>query len=76
MSFKEKNISRASLLRLPLRKLPPADQVDAMKAVRALQAEIDTLTSERAKLAALRLGLRNDLLTGRKSVLAVREAAE
>jgi type I restriction enzyme S subunit len=32
--------------------------------------------SEREKLAALRLGLRDDLLTGRKRVVAIREAAE
>lgn len=71
-----KNIARTSLLRLPLRKLPHADQVDAMKAVRALQAEIEALMSERGKLAALRLGLRDDLLTGRKPTVAIREAAE
>jgi type I restriction enzyme S subunit len=71
-----KNIARTSLLRLPLRKLPHADQVDAMKAVHALQAEIDALMSERGKLAALRLGLRDDLLAGRKPVVAIREAAE
>jgi len=71
-----KNIARTSLLRLPVRKLPHADQVDAMKAVHALQAEIDALMSEREKLAALRLGLRDDLLTGRKRVVAIREAAE
>lgn len=71
-----KNIARTSLLRLPLRKLPHADQVDAMKAVHALQAEMDALMSEREKLAALRLGLRDDLLTGRKPVVAIREAAE
>lgn len=71
-----KNIARTSLLRLPLRKLPHADQVDAMKAVHALQAKIDALMSEREKLAALRLGLRDDLLTGRKPVVAIREAAE
>jgi len=71
-----KNIARTSLLRLPVRKLPHADQVDAMKAVHALQAEIDALMSEREKLAALRLGLRDDLLTGRKPVAAIREAAE
>lgn len=71
-----KNIARTSLLRLPVRKLPHADQVDAMKAVHALQAEIDALMSERGKLAALRLGLRDDLLTGRKPVVAIREAAE
>lgn len=71
-----KNIARTSLLRLPVRKLPHADQVDAMKAVHALQAKIDALMSERGKLAALRLGLRDDLLTGRKPVVAIREAAE
>lgn len=71
-----KNIARTSLLRLPLKKLPHADQVDAMKAVHALQAEIDALMSERGKLAVLRLGLRDDLLTGRKPVVAIREAAE
>lgn len=71
-----KNIARTSLLRLPLRKLPQGDQANAMNAVRALQSEIDTLTSEREKLAALRLGLRDDLLTGRKLVVAIREAAE
>lgn len=71
-----KNIARTSLLRLPVRKLPHADQADAMKAVHALQAEIDALMSERGKLAALRLGLRDDLLTGRKPVVAIREAAE
>ena len=71
-----KNIARTSLLRLPLRKLPQGDQTDAMNAVRALQAEIDTLMSEREKLALLRLGLRDDLLTGRKTVMAIREAAE
>ena len=71
-----KNIARTSLLRLPLRKLPHSDQVDAMKTVHALQAEIDALISERGKLTALRLGLRDDLLTGRKPVVAIREAAE
>lgn len=71
-----KNIARASLIRLPMRKLPESDQADAMKSLRALQFEIDTLTTERDKLAALRFGLRDDLLTGRKPVGAIREAAE
>jgi type I restriction enzyme, S subunit len=71
-----KNIARKSLLRLPIRKLPEGDQADAMKAVRAMHAEIDTLATERDKLAALRLGLRDDLLTGRVPVVAIREAAE
>jgi type I restriction enzyme S subunit len=71
-----KNIARASLLRLPIRIPSEMDQADAMKVIRALQAEIDTLIAERDKLAALRLGLRDDLLTGRIAVLATREAAE
>jgi restriction endonuclease S subunit len=71
-----KNIARTSLLRLPMRKLPERDQADAMKAVGALQSEIDLLTSERDKLAALRLGLRYDLLTGRVPVVAMQKAAE
>ncbi|CDZ54492.1 restriction endonuclease subunit S [Neorhizobium galegae] len=70
------NISQPLLLSMPLRKLPKQDQADAMKAISALQTDIDTLTSEREKLAALRLGLREDLLTGRKAVTASREAAE
>lgn len=71
-----KNIAQKSLLRLPIRKLPESDQADAVKAIAALQAEIDELMAERDKLADLRLGLRDDLLTGRKPVLAIREAAE
>ncbi len=71
-----KNIAQKSLLRLPIRKLPERDQTDAIKTIAALQAEIDGLMAERDKLADLRLGLRDDLLSGRKSVVAVREAAE
>jgi type I restriction enzyme S subunit len=71
-----KNIAQKSLLRLPIRKLPESDQADAVKAIAALQAEIDELTAERDKLADLRLGLRDDLLSGRKPVAASREAAE
>lgn len=71
-----KNIAQKSLLRLPIRKLPEGDQADAVKAIAALQAAIDELMAERDKLADLRLGLRDDLLTGRKSVVAVREAVK
>lgn len=71
-----KNIAQKSLLRLPIRKLPESDQADAVQAIGALQAEIDELMDERQKLADLRLGLRDDLLSGRKLVAAIREAAE
>lgn len=71
-----KNIAQKSLLRLPIRKLPESDQANAVKAIGALQAEIDELMAERQKLADLRLGLRDDLLSGRKPVAAIREAAE
>ena len=71
-----KNIAQKSLLRLPIRKLPESDQTDAVKAIAALQAEIDELMAERQKLADLRLGLRDDLLNGRRPVATIREAAE
>lgn len=71
-----KNIARSSLLRLPIRKLPVDDQADATKTIQAVQSELDSLTVERDKLAALREGLREDLLTGRKPVVAVRELAK
>jgi type I restriction enzyme, S subunit len=70
------NISQPLLLGMPLRKLPERDQGHAMKALQAMQTEIDTLMAERNKLIALRFGLRDDFLTGRKPVMAVREAAE
>lgn len=70
------NISQPLLLNMRLRKLPEQDQSDAMKAVTAFQVELDALMSERAKLFSLREGLRDDLLTGRKPVVAIREAAE
>ncbi|WP_315731267.1 MULTISPECIES: restriction endonuclease subunit S [unclassified Bradyrhizobium] len=70
------NISQPLLLSMPLRKLPERDQADAMKAVRSMQTEIDRLTSERTKLSWLRNGLRDDLLTGRRPVVPIREAAE
>jgi hypothetical protein len=71
-----KNIARKSLLRLPIRKLPERDQRDAVEAIRRLQSQLDVLRSEHNKLVALRNGLRDDLLTGRVAVVAVREAAE
>lgn len=71
-----KNIARTSLLRLPVRGLPESDQRDAVKAISGLQNRLDAQRTERKKLAALRNGLRDDLLTGRVPVIVVREAAE
>ena len=71
-----KNIAQSSLLRMPLRKLPRADQRDAVDAISALQSHIDLLRIERDKLAALRNGLRDDLLTGRVALAAIKKAAE
>ena len=71
-----KNIARTSLLRLPIRRLPEGDQRDAVNAINALQNRLDAQRSERYKLAALREGLRDDLLTGRVPAVAARDAAE
>ena len=56
------------------------DTLDEQRAiierVNGLAAAIEGHRRERAKLASIREGLRDDLLTGRKSVVAFREAAE
>jgi type I restriction enzyme, S subunit len=56
------------------------DTLDEQRAIieRAdgVAAAIEHHRRERAKLSSLREGLRDDLLTGRKPVLAIREAAE
>ncbi|KQO59077.1 hypothetical protein ASF24_12885 [Methylobacterium sp. Leaf86] len=44
--------------------------------VNGVAAAIEDHRRERAKLSSLREGLRDDLLTGRKPVVAIREAAE
>lgn len=66
-----KNIARTSLLRMRLRQLPESDQRRAVEAIGAAQLQLDVLRTERDKLAALRNGLRDDLLTGRVSVKAL-----
>lgn len=56
------------------------DTLDEQRAiierVSGVSAAIEDHRRERAKLAALREGLRDDLLSGRKPVAAIREAAE
>lgn len=56
------------------------DTLDEQRAiierVSGVAAAIEDHRRERAKLSSLREGLRDDLLTGRKPVVAIREAAE
>ncbi|TDR32424.1 hypothetical protein [Aquamicrobium defluvii] len=56
------------------------DTLDEQRAiidrVNGVAAAIEDHRRERAKLSSLREGLRDDLLTGRKPVVAIREAAE
>lgn len=56
------------------------DTLDEQRAiierVNGVAAAIEDHRRERAKLSSLREGLRDDLLTGRKPVMAIREAAE
>ncbi|AAV95976.1 hypothetical protein KQ247_02700 [Ruegeria pomeroyi] len=57
--------------------VPPREEREEI--VRRLQVSRDTIRREkesRVKLSNLREGLRDDLLTGRKPVVAIREAAE
>ena len=54
----------------------PEEQEAIVDRVSGVASAIDRHRRERAKLSALREGLREDLLTGRKPVLVVREAAE
>ncbi|RWA68016.1 restriction endonuclease subunit S [Mesorhizobium sp.] len=52
------------------------EQRAIIKRVNGVAAAIKDHRRERAKLSSLREGLRDDLLTGRKPVVAIREAAE
>mgnify|MGYP002622880009 CR=1 FL=1 len=57
--------------------LPPRDEQDAIvERLDAADEEVARYRVEHAKLSSLREGLRHDLLTGRKPVVAIREAAE
>jgi len=56
--------------------VPKDEQDEITRRLDALGGEIESYQIERFKLMALRDGLRDDLLTGRKPVVAILEAAE
>jgi type I restriction enzyme S subunit len=68
------NLPAVSQIEVPL---PLPDEQDAIvERLDAADEEVARCRIERDKLVALRLGLRDDLLTGRKPVVVLREAAE
>ncbi len=68
------NLPAVGQIQIPL---PPRDVQDAIvERLDAADEEVARYRVEHAKLAALREGLRDDLLSGRKPVAAIREAAE
>ena len=68
------NLPAVGQIEIPL---PPRNEQDAIvDRLDAEDEEVARFRVERKKLTALRLGLREDLVTGRKPVLGVREAAE
>lgn len=68
------NLPAVGRIQVPL---PPREEQDAIvERLDAADYEVARYRTERDKLAALRLGLRNDLLTGRKQVIPLRAAAE
>ncbi len=68
------NLPAVGNIQIPL---PPHEEQDAIvERLDAADQEVARRRVERDKLATLRLGLRDDLLTGRNFVVAVREAAE
>jgi type I restriction enzyme, S subunit len=56
--------------------VPIDEQDEISRRLNAFESDIQAYRIERAKLSSLREGLRDDLLTGRKPVVAIREAAE
>lgn len=56
--------------------VPRDEQDEISRRLNALEFEIQAYRRERAKLSSLREGLRDDLLNGRKPVVAICEAAE
>jgi type I restriction enzyme S subunit len=68
------NLPAVGQIQVPL---PPREEQDAIvERLDAADEEIARYRIERAKLSSLREGLRDDLLTGQKPVVAIREAAE
>ncbi len=70
----EFNLPAVGRIEVPL---PSRAEQDAIvEQLDAADEEVARYRIERQKLAALRLGLRDDLLTGHVRVVALREAAE
>jgi type I restriction enzyme S subunit len=68
------NLPAVGQIQVPL---PPREEQDAIvERLDAADEEVARYRVEHAKLSSLREGLRDDLLTGRKPVVAIREAAE
>jgi type I restriction enzyme S subunit len=68
------NLPAVAKIQIPL---PPREEQDAIvERLDAADEEVARYRIERDKLTALREGLRDDLLTGRQPVVAIREAAE
>lgn len=68
------NLPAVGQIQVPL---PPRDVQDAIvERLDAADEEVARYRVEHAKLSSLREGLRDDLLSGRKPVAAIREAAE
>lgn len=68
------NLPAVGRIQVPL---PPRDEQDAIvERLDAADEEVARYRLEHAKLSSLREGLRDDLITGQKPVMAIREAAE
>lgn len=76
MAQSQMNVAQADVKKLTVIKPPLEYQQSAVVAVSSLDSRLRSELTNLSKLHSLRLGLREDLLTGRKSVAAIREAAE
>lgn len=76
MAQSQMNISQADVKKLAVIKPPLAYQTSAVDGVSSLDEQLKVEATKLAKLHSLRYGLRDDLLTGRKLVVAIQKAAE
>lgn len=76
MAQSQMNIAQTDVKKLIVMKPPLEYQASAVAAISSLDVHLRSEVINRSKLHSLRLGLRDDLLTGRKTVLPIREAAE
>lgn len=76
MAQSQMNIAQSDVKKLAVIKPPLKYQASAVAGVASLDSKLRAEVINRSKLYALRLALRDDLLTGRKPVVAIREAAE